>query len=75
MEGSSVTAFPVSRMLDRAKPVLESLPGWKIDISGIRSFKALPKDARDYVLFIEKRIGVPIRWISVGPRREQIIVR
>jgi adenylosuccinate synthase len=75
LEGSPVTAFPVSRMLDRAKPVLESLPGWKIDISGIRSFKALPKDARDYVLFIEKRIGVPIRWISVGPRREQIIVR
>lgn len=75
MEGTAVTLFPVSRLLDRAKPVLERLPGWKTDISGIRSFKALPKNAREYVLFIEKKIRAPIRWISVGPRREQIIMR
>ena len=69
------TRFPVSRLLDSAKPVYEELPGWKTDIGGIRSFDELPPKAREYVLFIEERIRAPIRWISVGPRREQIIRR
>jgi adenylosuccinate synthase len=71
----ATTAFPVSRMLDSARPVYEELPGWKADITAVRGFEALPERARQYVLFIEKRIGTPIKWISVGPRREQIIMR
>jgi adenylosuccinate synthase len=73
--GKGTTAFPVSRMLDTARPVYEELPGWKDDITAVRSFEGLPERARQYVLFIEKRIRTPITWISVGPRREQIIMR
>jgi len=73
--GETTTRFPVSRLLESAEPVLQELPGWKTDIGGVRSFDDLPARARDYVLFIEERIRAPIRWISVGPRREQIIRR
>jgi adenylosuccinate synthase len=73
--GKIVDTFPVSRLLSSAKPVYEELPGWKTDISDIRSFDKLPPKARDYVLFIEKRIRIPIRWVSVGPHRDQIIMR
>jgi adenylosuccinate synthase len=75
MGGKTVELFPVSRLLPSAKPMYEELPGWKSDVSAARSFDELPKKARDYVLFIEKRIRAPIRWVSVGPRREQIIMR
>ncbi len=75
INGEKITRFPVSRLLDVAQPVFEELPGWKTDIGEIRTFEDLPQKARDYVLFIEERIRVPIRWISVGPRREQIIRR
>lgn len=75
IDGSDTDQFPVSALLDRAAPVLEKLPGWKRDISGARSFGELPKPAQDYVLRIERWTGVPIRWISVGPRREQTIER
>jgi len=73
--GKTTTAFPVSRLLGEAAPVYEELPGWKTDISAARSFDELPARAREYVLFVEKRIRAPITWISVGPRREQIIRR
>jgi len=73
--GKQITAFPVSRLLEGATAVYEEHPGWKKDISGIRSFDALPAEAREYVLFVERKIRTPIKWISVGPRREQIILR
>ena len=73
--GKPSTAFPVSRLLDKATPVYQELPGWKTDITGVRKFEDLPARAREYVLFIEKRIRTPIKWISIGPRREQIITR
>jgi adenylosuccinate synthase len=73
--GKRTTAFPVSRMLNTAAAVYEELPGWKEDVTGARRFEDLPAKAREYVLFIEKRIRAPIAWISVGPRREQIIRR
>jgi adenylosuccinate synthase len=75
IDGKDTATFPVSRLLGRAVPVSEELPGWRTDISAARRFEDLPDRARDYVLFIEKRIRTPIRWISVGPRREQIIMR
>ena len=54
-------------LLDAASAVYEELPGWKEDITAVRSFEELPARAREYVLFIEKRIRTPIAWISVGP--------
>jgi adenylosuccinate synthase len=73
--GKETTAFPVSRLLDDSEAVYEELPGWKTDITGARAFESLPQKAKDYVLFIEKRIAAPIKWISVGPHRDQIIRR
>lgn len=73
--GRESAAFPVTRLLDGAEAVYETLPGWKTDIRGARTFEELPARAKDYVLFLEKRIGVPIRWISVGPQRDQTIRR
>ena len=51
------------------------LPGWKCDITGVRKYEDLPKAARDYVEFIEKRVGCPITYVSVGPGRDELIVR
>jgi len=73
--GKTGTAFPVTRLLDGAEPVYETLPGWKSDVRDARRFEDLPARAREYVLFLEKRIGVPIRWVSVGPERGQTIRR
>ncbi|MBP5159848.1 MAG: adenylosuccinate synthase [Lachnospiraceae bacterium] len=67
--------FPFPAVLDEAKPVIEYIEGWKKDITGVRSFSDLPIQAQEYVNFIEKRIGCPITYISVGAERESIIVR
>ena len=73
IDGERTTRFPVPAKLDRAKPVLETLPGWQSDVTSIRSFEDLPEAAKNYARFIEERIGVPIKWLSVGPRREDMI--
>lgn len=75
VDGQVTDQFPASRLLDRAKPIYETLPGWKSDIRGVTDFDSLPKEARDYVSFIEKAIGVPIRLVSTGPKRHEIAVR
>ena len=75
IEGKETSSFPVSRLLDTAVPVYQELPGWKADLTAVRSFNDLPPKARDYVLFIEKKIHAPIKWISIGPHRDQIIMR
>ncbi|UKS25086.1 adenylosuccinate synthase [Paenibacillus sp. HWE-109] len=67
--------FLSTEQLQRAEPVYETLQGWQCDISHIRSFEELPTAAQNYVLYIEKLIGVPIKWVSVGPKREQTIER
>ena len=59
----------------RAKPVWETLPGWKTDITGIRNYEDLPENCRKYVEFIEEHIGYPITMVSNGPAREDIIYR
>ena len=48
---------------------------WKHDISNVRTWEGLPKEARDYVTFVEKAIGCPITYVSVGPERDSIIIR
>jgi adenylosuccinate synthase len=75
IDGKTTKQFPVSARISLAKPVLEEMPGWKEDISHIRKFEELPRLAQNYVLHIERMIGVPIRWISVGPNREELIER
>lgn len=75
IDGQVTTDFPVTHLLNQAKPVLEVLPGWKCDIRGIRKYEELPENCRKYVEFIEERIGYPIKMISNGPGREDIIYR
>ncbi len=73
--GTKTVEFPVTPLLKDAKPVLKAMPGWKRDIRGVQSFQELPKEARDYVSFVQDETGVPVRWVSVGPRREQTLAR
>ena len=75
IDGEVTCDFPVTARLEKAKPVLEKLPGWKCDIRGIRNYADLPENCRRYVEFIEERIGYPITMVSNGPGREDIIYR
>ena len=75
IDGEVTTDFPVTYKLEKAKPVLKKLPGWKCDIRGIRNFDELPENCRKYVEFIEEQIGFPISLVSNGPGREDIIYR
>ena len=75
IDGAVTDCFPASSLLDRAKPVYETLPGWKCDVRGETDYEKLPRAARDYVDFIEARIGVPIRTVSTGPKRHEIAYR
>ena len=75
IDGTVVSDFPVPALLDRAKPVYETLPGWKCDIRGITDYSQLPQQARDYVDFIEAQIGFPITIVSTGPKRHEIAYR
>ena len=59
----------------RLEPVYEDLPGWEADTTGCRSFDELPDAARAYVERLEELAGVPIGLVSVGPERDQMIVR
>ena len=62
-------------LLEKAKPVYETLPGWKCDIRGIKKYEDLPENCRKYVEFIEEQIGYPITMVSNGPGRDDIIYR
>lgn len=75
VDGVETKDFPNPTKLDDAKPVLTKLPGWKCDIRGITEFDKLPKEAQDYVLFVEKELGVHISIVSTGPKRNEIIYR
>ncbi|MBO4374071.1 MAG: adenylosuccinate synthase [Lachnospiraceae bacterium] len=75
IDGKKITDFPTTRLLEKAKPVYEVLPGWKCDIGGIKKYEELPENCRKYVEFIEKQLGFPITMVSNGPGREDIIYR
>lgn len=75
INGEVTTDFPVTYKLEKAKPVLKKLPGWKCDIRGIKKFEDLPENCRKYVEFIEEQVGFPITMVSNGPGREDIIYR
>lgn len=70
-----VNRFPFPVLLNKAKPVIKYLDGWQCDISGVRKWEDLPKAAQDYVLFLEESLSCKIKYISVGPERESIIIK
>ena len=75
VDGEETDRFPFPMQLDEARPVIEYVDGWHCDISGVRKWEDLPKAAQDYVCLIEKAIGCPVAYISVGAERESIIYR
>ena len=75
IDGDVTTKFPTTARLKKAKPVYKVLPGWKCDITGIRTYEELPENCRSYIEFVEKQIGYPITMISNGPGRADIIYR
>ncbi len=75
IDGKVTKDFPVPPLLEHAKPVFTTLPGWKCDIRGITDYDALPANAKAYVDFLEKEIGVPIKLVSTGPKRHEIAQR
>ena len=75
LSGETTDEFPFPSALKKAEPQIEYFEGWKCDISKIRTWNDLPKAAKDYVIYIEKAIGCPIKYVSVGPERDSIIIR
>lgn len=75
VNGEETERFPFPAAMKYAEPIIEYADGWKCDISAVRTWEELPKTAQDYVLRIEKAIGCPISYVSVGPERDSIIVR
>ena len=75
IDGEVTRDFPTTSKLKKAKPVYETLPGWKTDIRGITKYEDLPENCRKYIEFIEKELEVPVKMVSNGPKRSEIIYR
>ena len=75
IDGKVTDVFPNTTELEKAKPVLKKLPGWKCDITGIRKYEDLPQACRDYIDEVERLIGFPVTLVSNGPGRDDIIAR
>ena len=74
LNGKETKDFPYASVLDQAKPVIEYVKGWNCDISGCRKKEELPKEALDYIRFIEKETECRIKYVSVGAGRDEYIV-
>jgi len=61
------------QMDDTVTPIYTELPGWKTDLTAVRSAEEFPEELKAYILFLEKELQIPVRFVSVGPDREQII--
>lgn len=70
-------SFPPVRTEDLAacRPVYEELPGWTQDLTAVKTYGDLPQNAKDYIEYLEEKIGVPIKYVSVGPGREQTFLK
>ncbi|MBP7319510.1 MAG: adenylosuccinate synthase [Lachnospiraceae bacterium] len=75
IDGEITTEFPNTVKLKKAKPVIEVLKGWRTDIRGIHKYEDLPEECKEYIEFVEKKIGYPITMVSNGPGRDDIIYR
>ncbi|MBO8464178.1 MAG: adenylosuccinate synthase [Firmicutes bacterium] len=73
VDGEIIHDFPTTRQLEKAKPVIQTLPGWKTDIRGIKNYEELPENCRKYIEFVEEQLGYPITMVSNGPGRDDII--
>ncbi|MCB9259494.1 MAG: adenylosuccinate synthase [Ignavibacteriales bacterium] len=74
INGKKLKYFPTSEAeLNAAKPIYETMKGWKQDISNARSYDELPQEAKEYLTFISEKCGFEIKYISVGPKRSQTI--
>ncbi len=74
LDGNVTTEFPFTQKLDKYKPVYVTKKGWQADISKCRKKEDLPKEALDYILFLEEQLGTKIKYVSVGAEREAYIV-
>lgn len=75
-DGEVITDFPASlELLEKCRPVYKELDGWNAPTTGCRSYEELPENAKAYIKEIEEFTGVPVRIVSVGPDREQTMVR
>ncbi|WP_213523493.1 adenylosuccinate synthase [Paenibacillus sp. J31TS4] len=74
-DGTVTDRFPVNAKLEGAKPVWHRLPGWRCDLSHAQTFEELPEAARQYIAFVESAVNVRVSYVSVGPKREQLIRR
>ena len=75
IDGRVTRDFPTTASLKKAKPVYEILPGWRSDIRGITEYDELPENCRRYIEFVEKELEVPVKMVSNGPARHEIIKR
>ena len=75
IDGKITKDFPPTYLLEKAKPVLKTFPGWKCEIRGIKKYEDLPKECRDYIEAIEQEIEAPITMVSNGPGRHEVIER
>ncbi|MBO4594224.1 MAG: adenylosuccinate synthetase, partial [Clostridia bacterium] len=75
LDGKIMTEFPTPELLDRCKPVFETVKGWNTDISGCRKEADLPVAAKEYINTIEELVGAKIKYVSVGAERDAIIIR
>ena len=65
----------ISHEFLNCKPVYKTLKGWRVPLTGIKKYIDLPKEAKNYVRFIEDEIGVPVNYISIGPEREALLIK
>ena len=75
VDGKQITDFPSTPTLMRAKPVYTMLPGWTTDIRGETDVSKLPENCRKYIDFMEKQLELPIRMVSTGPKRSELLYR
>ncbi|RYP60160.1 hypothetical protein DL770_010053 [Monosporascus sp. CRB-9-2] len=74
--GEEIPSYPADLdLLDRAEVIYHEMPGWNKPTTNVKTFDDLPKEARDYIMYIEEFIGVKIKWIGTGPDREAMIKR
>jgi adenylosuccinate synthase len=72
--GERYDEFPAQQsVLYHCEPEYDELAGWKDDITDVRNYDDLPKEARTYIEYVQDAVGVPIGWVSVGPERSQLI--
>ena len=74
-DGQLTDQIPYDLADDTFEPVYETLKGWSEDLTGLESFDAMPQSLKDYVAFIEEQVGLSIDIVSVGPDRDQTIIR